>query len=217
MAKEKRNRAPVLGSIPRPSESTPRAGEERLTKVAQRNIEGFKERNVIFSWQFFDRSNPLFNCGEVGPEWFVDLMDSMKSISQMEFEKFRIHNGPPLRVHSHEWDRVSAKYPLNEMLLKQIEQDTLQFAVSKARGRVHGFVISNVFYIVWVDPHHNLYPMERHGGLDYCDAPSSCYDCLEIENEELRTRLDELYAEYGRLVDENDRLQSKKDNLEKSS
>ncbi|ELU7233491.1 hypothetical protein SCL96_003408 [Escherichia coli] len=34
-----------------------------------------------------------------------------------------------------------------------------QFAVSRnEHGRVHGFFIGNVFHVVWLDPHHRLYP-----------------------------------------------------------
>jgi hypothetical protein len=28
---------------------------------------------------------------------------------------------------------------------------------SNGHGRVHGFVIADVFHVVWLDPHHRLY------------------------------------------------------------
>lgn len=206
MARPQKSQNRSLRDIPVPATSTPRVGDESRATITPEKMAGYKDRNVIFSWEFFDRNHELFNCGKVGPEWFVDLMDVMKSISTMEFDKFKLHSGSPLRVHSHDWNRVVAKYPLNKKFLEQIEQDTLQFAVSKANGRVHGFYVSNVFYIVWLDPHHNLYPMDRHGGLTYCDTPSSCYDCLELQHEKLEQNYNDLYEQYGELVDENDKL-----------
>lgn len=216
MPNPQKNQRSPLPNIPIPSSNTPRAGENILKGHSSESMEGYKDRHVIFSWRFFDRSNSLFNCGKVSPEWFIDLMDIMKNISAMEFERFKIHSGSPLRVHSHEWGKISQKYPFNETFLEQIEQDTLQFAVSKANGRVHGFCVSNVFYIVWLDPHHNLYPMKRHGGLTYCDTPSSCYDCLEIKNEQLQQENQELYEQYGELVDENDKLKFELHELKKA-
>lgn len=35
--------------------------------------------------------------------------------------------------------------------------------VGKSYGRIHGIIWDKVFYIVWFDPAHNLYPDDRHG------------------------------------------------------
>ena len=38
------------------------------------------------------------------------------------------------------------------------ECEPWQFAISvNEHGRAHGFVVQDVFYIVWFDPEHNLY------------------------------------------------------------
>ncbi len=37
-----------------------------------------------------------------------------------------------------------------------------QFEISSNEyGRVHGFMLENIFHIVWFDPDHNLYPKKK--------------------------------------------------------
>lgn len=35
--------------------------------------------------------------------------------------------------------------------------------VGKSYGRLHGFIWNNIFHIVWLDPAHNLYPINKYG------------------------------------------------------
>jgi len=42
---------------------------------------------------------------------------------------------------------------------EQVVDTPYQFSLSSnEHGRVHGFLIDEVFYIVWLDPDHQLYP-----------------------------------------------------------
>lgn len=188
--------------IPKVSANIPKEHGMLLKSSVKEMLEEYQKINVMFSFKFFDRNEELFNCGGIEASWFIDLMDVLKDVSSMKFEEFRYKGGPPLRVHPHEWIKTSKKYPFNEEFLMQIEQNTLQFSVSKANGRVHGFVIENVFYVVWLDRYHNLYPMQTHGGLTYCDFPEGCYECLEKENKELKEENEILLSECCRLEEE---------------
>jgi hypothetical protein len=48
------------------------------------------------------------------------------------------------------------KQPGNE-LSSRLMMETI-ICCLKAHGRVHGFLIDEIFYIVWLDPEHLLYP-----------------------------------------------------------
>lgn len=50
----------------------------------------------------------------------------------------------------------SIRSKVGEMLLQAFE-----ISLGKNHGRIHGFILDNIFYIVWVDPAHNLYPGTR--------------------------------------------------------
>jgi hypothetical protein len=44
----------------------------------------------------------------------------------------------------------------------EYDEDAWQFSVSvNKHGRVCGFLIENVFYVVWLDPGHDVYPKKR--------------------------------------------------------
>jgi len=62
-----------------------------------------------------------------------------------------------LRFHPIDWnDTTQSSFGLpNE---DQLVEEPYQFSISvNKHGRVHGFFIDNVFYIVWFDPNHRLY------------------------------------------------------------
>ena len=55
-----------------------------------------------------------------------------------------------------------------------------ELRVGKNYGRVHGFLWNNIFYVIWLDPAHNLYPMQR--GItepsEFCKIRSVSIDSL---------------------------------------
>jgi hypothetical protein len=60
-------------------------------------------------------------------------------------------------------------------------------------------MIGNNFYVVWLDPDHNLHPDDRHGGIKVYKYPAQnsyekkCAECevLKKINEELKSILEE--------------------------
>ena len=46
------------------------------------------------------------------------------------------------------------------MLNEQLRgEDAWEFEITRnEHGRVHGLLLDETFYIVWIDPDHNLYP-----------------------------------------------------------
>ena len=62
----------------------------------------------------------------------------------------------PVRFHE---NRVSEDgFGLGE----DADEDAWEFSLTANKhGRVFGFFVENVFYIVWLDPDHKLYPRKR--------------------------------------------------------
>lgn len=157
-----------------------------------------------FSFHFFDREHKAFNCGDTGSEWFVGLFDSFKEVSRLclnELKQQRRHYD----AHEHDWADLDYSYSLPSPLWDQVRDHCLQFRISQSEGRVHGFTINNTFYVVWLDPHHNLYPCERHGGRTFHQAPLTPYEVamreLEIMREEMASATQEL-DEHKALLEE---------------
>ena len=62
-----------------------------------------------------------------------------------------------LRCHHHEW--IKTTEPKGFGLKGQLADcQGWQFQItSNEHGRVHGFFIGEVFFVVWLDPQHKLY------------------------------------------------------------
>ena len=125
------------------------------------NGKAVSEKSFSFSFACFDRSHELFNLGDtsatgtVSANWFLDLLDCLKSVSNMNTSEMRtsLHD-----LHPVDWNKTNTSAPSGG---EQCEY--WQFRINKSKGRVIGFLIEGVFYIVWLDPHHNLTNSEGYG------------------------------------------------------
>lgn len=168
-----------------------------VTGSALETIEKMNEEKIVFSLRFFDRSQEeAFNCGGTPEGWYIAFMDHLKAISDLSKKEFLFDQKHKnhYRAHGHDWDRLDYKYHLPRGLFEQVESECLQFSLSTSGGRVHGFMIKNTFFVVWLDPHHNLYPDERFGGVKFYERPWTSY-------EELQYRYRELERENAELVE----------------
>ena len=127
-------------------------------------------KSLSFSFASFDRKHELFNLGGTGTDgvvsgkWFIELLDSLKSVCSMtipEIRESKTHN-----LHPIDWKHTNTKAPESS---EQLEY--WQFRISKSKGRVIGIMIDGVFYVVWLDPHHNLTDSEGYGTVKKYPAP----------------------------------------------
>ncbi|EHI5143939.1 hypothetical protein QNE83_000972 [Vibrio alginolyticus] len=80
-----------------------------------------------------------------------------------------------------------------------------ELRITKVSGRIHGFLWNNRFYVVWIDPAHNLYPLNQFGirkQEDYakvrcCSIEELCKLKDELKN--LQDEYDELFTAYAEL------------------
>jgi hypothetical protein len=93
-------------------------------------------------------------------------------------------------LHQIDWRHTNASPPISD---EQCEY--WQFRISKSKGRVIGFLIDGVFYVVWLDPHHNLTNSEGYGTENRYKAGMSIYEITEIELQHLRSENERLQAE----------------------
>ena len=67
-------------------------------------------------------------------------------------------NASSLHCHELDWNKTSR--PKGFSHLKNLSQDhePFQLGVGKVKGRIIGFFVDDIFYVVWFDPDHLLYP-----------------------------------------------------------
>lgn len=164
----------------------PPVGKQILTPGRTLPFNGYavSEKSLSFSFSCFDRSEPLFNLGSGDSEgvlsgrWFVDLLDCLKNVSNTTI--------PDLQTSMHDLHRINWKHTNVHQPANSVQYEYWQFRVSKSKGRVIGILIDRVFYLVWLDPHHNLTNCDGYEGPKKYNPPQSEYEQLEAQNNELK-------------------------------
>lgn len=122
-----------------------------------------EQREITFSFSSFDRTHKLFNLGgkekdgTVGGVWFLRLLECLKSVSGKKIEELE---RKPYCLHRVDWENANAK-PSADLM----QTEYWQFRLDKTHGRVIGILVDSVFYVVWLDPYHNLTNSEGYGGI----------------------------------------------------
>lgn len=165
--------------------------DDNPLKTLPYNGNAVTEKSFSFSFACFDRSHELFNLGDntadgvVSGKWFIDMLECLKGVCNKNISDLR-HTMYDL--HPVDWSKTNANAP------KGFEQlEYWQFRINKSRGRVVGFKLDGVFYVVWLDPHHNLTDSEGYGKAVRYPTPESEYETHLIEIKRLQDQI--LYLE----------------------
>lgn len=139
------------------------------------------DKSFAFSFACFDRTHELFNLGDNTPDsvvsgkWFIELLDCLKNVNNKSWSELF---GGIYDQHPIDWNKTNTKAPDEDL-----QREYWQFRLNKSKGRVIGFYVRNpnVFYIVWLDPHHNLTNSEGYGKAVYYKSAMSLYEEKEKE------------------------------------
>ena len=169
----------------------PQAKVEKETRIIPNNIKiENKQAKILFSFEAVEK-NEYFNLDGTCQNWAADLFDTMQKVSGIELKDIYAgkYSGKtsPFRIHRHEDAKPPCKLPSSISL-----EDMWQIRISISTGGIHGIFSDNVFYVIWFDPQHNLYPDKNHGGLKKVIPPSTCCKERDIEIEQLKEKIDEL-------------------------
>jgi len=134
------------GKIPRGQSSIPTPKEIHFGLVC------FSFKYMELEHQKFDLPNTAIKDSYLGT-----LFNRLKSISTMKFNEFR-QAGDVLRSHKISWERTSEPSGYSHLSPQIQECEPWQFSLASNRlGRIHGFLLSEIFYVVWIDHEHRLY------------------------------------------------------------
>jgi hypothetical protein len=113
-----------------------------------------------FSLKFYEPSHEVFHCKDCSPGYFQSLLERMKQLSTMRVSELTNRTNSTTRFHRIDWE--PGKVSVTSFGIrgwKECDDDAWQFSITaNEHGRVHGFLIENIFYVVWLDPNHQLYP-----------------------------------------------------------
>lgn len=150
------------------------------------------ESGISFSFEAME-VNEYFNLDGTCVNWSSELFEMLHNISSISKVDLIRGKYGTYRVHSHEGAKPPVPLPEGVAL-----KDFYQIRISKSKGGIHGVFHDDIFYVIWFDPLHNMYPNEHYGGLRKVKAGSTCCkdrdeELIELarENEKLRKENEE--------------------------
>jgi hypothetical protein len=113
---------------------------------------------ISFSFKYFQDDHRKYSCTSKEVAYWLTLLDRLKALSGLTAQELLVNRSSSLKCHPIKWEDTSENgfgLPNEEQLVDIPYQFSLS---SNEHGRVHRFFIDQVFYIVWLDPNHQLYP-----------------------------------------------------------
>ena len=113
---------------------------------------------ISFSFRYLDTTKAKFSIAGCKGGHLVKLCERAKAISQLDRKGLLAlqQEGAAWRFHRITWNEVSEPtFGLHATLCA--DENAWQFELSKATGRIHGFLVGSKFFVRWLDPEHNLY------------------------------------------------------------
>jgi hypothetical protein len=112
---------------------------------------------ISFSYKYFQADHSTFCCKSRDTSYFLVLLERLRDLSRSTALELKQCRSSSLRCHPIKWSDTtqdSFGIPNEEQLIDIPYQFSLS---SNEHGRVHGFFIEEIFYVVWLDPNHDLY------------------------------------------------------------
>jgi len=118
-----------------------------------------KIETVVFSFKYLDlHSNQKFTLDHAKDGYRLNFMNRLNAVSKLTIGQFINDHSKALRSHVIDFQRTSEPQGFSHIPEQTWQDRPWQFSLtSNEHGRVHGFIIDNVFFIVWLDPLHKLY------------------------------------------------------------
>jgi len=117
-----------------------------------------EQGTLCFSFKYLAKNHDKFSYSNKNSDYFSTLLAKLSDYSSLKRLELLSNRSSSIRCHPIEWIHTSEEgfgFKDEEQLVDTPYQLQL---TSNRHGRIHGFFIEAVFYVVWLDPDHLLYP-----------------------------------------------------------
>jgi hypothetical protein len=130
-----------------------------------------EDTNLQFSFKLLDvHTNKKFGLHHAVKDGYLEkLLLRLKDVSSMRTSEFRRNYSKQLRNHLIDFAGTSEPKGFSQLNEQLRAEQAWQFELTQnEHGRIHGLLIGDTFYVVWLDPCHILY-----SGNDDCHKPDA--------------------------------------------
>lgn len=114
---------------------------------------------IRFSFKHLCLNHPKFSLEGKTHEYFEKVLERLKNISTLKASEIFSNRSSSLRAHPIDWQCTSEQDGFSHLNEQLRQVPAYQFQISSnEHGRVHGFILGNIFFVIWLDPRHSLYP-----------------------------------------------------------
>ena len=111
-----------------------------------------------FSFKLLDLSNPKFSTSRCGSGYVDRFLRRLRDLSAIKVGEFRSNKSKAIRAHRIDFPSTTEPNGFASLNAQLREVGAWQFEITvNEHGRVHGILIDETFYVVWIDPEHRLY------------------------------------------------------------
>ena len=134
---------------------SPRQSQPRAKQVVDKRAQHADYPS--FSFRYLRTDHPKYNIEGRDNKYFLKLITRLSDLSAIPVQELLANKSRALRFHPIDWMQTTESgfgIPDED----QIVGLHMQFGVSANKhGRVMGFFINRVFYVVWLDCDHEVY------------------------------------------------------------
>ena len=195
----------------------------KLSKIAAKDAQAVSSEKLRISFEYMDLITQEFFFHGLEQSYYIIFFECITQIKKSVEKDILEQTHPSLTPKSifnkrgtkNEFPSSIIDNVANKLFLETRDKDlakdeatsittrrAFEVRVTKSYGRIHGFIWNNIFHVVWVDPAHNLYPLNKYGVRNqenYATVKSFCGEeviRLRDELKNLQEQYDELYKEF---------------------
>lgn len=126
-------------------------------------VTSIKDECLRFRFDYFDAKHSHFDGSIFDNDWAKNLLNRLKAFQNVTVSQFKkcMQFRQSQYVHEINWDEAKVNSFGIRNGKEYDDDDAWQFGLSKTNGRIHGFFIGTLFYIVWLDPEHRLFKYQK--------------------------------------------------------
>lgn len=111
-----------------------------------------------FSFKHLSLGEPNFSLDGKTSKYFEKVLSRLKDISALKASEVFSNRSSSLRAHPIDWEKTTMKEGFSHLNEQLRQVPAYQFQISSNKhGRIHGFILENIFFVIWFDPEHKLY------------------------------------------------------------